>query len=343
MRIRFYFLFFCSLLFILSCEETEGSIEPPLVQVQINFEQSRSTIFAGDTIQYFDKSTGDPLAWDWEFGGGNPSTSNEQNPFVIYPRAGSYSVYLKASNGDHEAFRRKFDFAFVRDLKESPYSGTVWMESNIITSDDPTTYESIEFDTQEVREIYDRRVDQWLEINVFVYEATFEGGQTVDMQVNPEFSRTDAETYAIQYAKLAGQLPKSLFKELKSVSVHDGDASFGGGIDGDIQVYVEAGENAIQSGHIEELMLHEVGHVALQDLHSDPAWLAAVRADPTYISSYAGDFPSREDISESIVPYFAFRYRSDQIPEEMSYIISRIMPNRIKFFDAQGFDWHPLE
>jgi len=45
-----------------------------------------------------DLSTNQPEAWEWQFPGGNPTSSFDQNPSVIYVNAGSYNVSLVATN-----------------------------------------------------------------------------------------------------------------------------------------------------------------------------------------------------------------------------------------------------
>lgn len=58
-------------------------------------------VAAGRTVTFNDISLGiKPGKWLWEFEGGMPATSTEQNPSVIYPRAGVYKVKLTISKGN---------------------------------------------------------------------------------------------------------------------------------------------------------------------------------------------------------------------------------------------------
>lgn len=52
----------------------------------------------GGTINYQDQSRGKPTSWYWTFEGGEPATSNEQNPTVTYPEEGVYGMTLDVSN-----------------------------------------------------------------------------------------------------------------------------------------------------------------------------------------------------------------------------------------------------
>lgn len=58
----------------------------------------------------------DARTWEWSFPGGIPSTSNEQNPIVIYEDAGLYDVSLTVSNelGEHT-----YSFEQYIDVKET--------------------------------------------------------------------------------------------------------------------------------------------------------------------------------------------------------------------------------
>ncbi|MBR9919974.1 MAG: PKD domain-containing protein [Bacteroidetes bacterium] len=49
-------------------------------------------------VQFMDMSTNEPTSWEWTFPGGDPATSNEQNPIVTYNAPGSYNVTLTVGN-----------------------------------------------------------------------------------------------------------------------------------------------------------------------------------------------------------------------------------------------------
>jgi PKD repeat protein len=62
------------------------------------FGSSVRRFCAPDTIQFTDQSQGNPTFWEWSFPGGNPSSSNLQNPEVIYSNPGAFPVSLKVTN-----------------------------------------------------------------------------------------------------------------------------------------------------------------------------------------------------------------------------------------------------
>lgn len=50
------------------------------------------------TVQFTDASLGQPGSWAWEFPGGTPSTSSDQNPVVVYTNPGVFSAQLTVQN-----------------------------------------------------------------------------------------------------------------------------------------------------------------------------------------------------------------------------------------------------
>ena len=50
------------------------------------------------TVQFFDESSENTTEWFWAFEGGEPNTSNQQNPIVTFREPGTYFVKLVASN-----------------------------------------------------------------------------------------------------------------------------------------------------------------------------------------------------------------------------------------------------
>lgn len=64
-----------------------------------DFASDEELIPVGETINFTDLSTGIPSDWTWTFDGGDPASSNDQNPENIqYNTEGVYSVKLVSSN-----------------------------------------------------------------------------------------------------------------------------------------------------------------------------------------------------------------------------------------------------
>jgi len=66
----------------------------PTAEFSANVVEGPATL----TINFTDRSKNLPNQWQWTFEGGQPATSNEQNPVVTFENPGTYKVTLKVSN-----------------------------------------------------------------------------------------------------------------------------------------------------------------------------------------------------------------------------------------------------
>ncbi len=64
------------------------------------FSSSTTSGEAPLTVNFFDQSSNNPVSWAWNFQGGSPSTSADQNPVVQYTSPGVYTVTLAATNAE---------------------------------------------------------------------------------------------------------------------------------------------------------------------------------------------------------------------------------------------------
>lgn len=64
-----------------------------------NFIASSTQICEDDEVIFNDYSAGNIVSWSWSFPGGQPETSTEQNPSVVYSDNGMYDVTLTVSDG----------------------------------------------------------------------------------------------------------------------------------------------------------------------------------------------------------------------------------------------------
>jgi hypothetical protein len=226
---------------------------------------------------------------------------------------------------------------------EPPFGGTIFIDPDIITSSDPTTFESLSFAGQGSRTMFDRRVNDWITVEAFLFNASFDDGLTAEIQVNPEFGTPVlAEVEANKYAEVIGRLPTALRVSVETVWIHMGTQPFGGG-NNNLLIHIGQADLYSADGILEETLVHEAAHTSLDPTHASSAgWLAAQAADGNFISTYARDHPLREDVAESFVPYLAIRYRSDRISASLRSTILQTMPNRIAYFDNQSFDMYPI-
>ncbi|PIC70815.1 hypothetical protein CSV77_05755 [Sporosarcina sp. P16b] len=217
-----------------------------------------------------------------------------------------------------------------------PYEGTVYVDSNIITANDPSSFKKLSYAGRAMRTMYDRRSASWIQTNPYLFRAEYYDGNPIEIQVNPEFqSNAEAESQAIRFARPIGQLPNFLRERVSTVWIHKGKELFGGG-NNNILIHTEQADQYTELGVLEEVLFHEATHTSIDPVYSHHSgWNAAQQADGNSISSYAKEFPDREDLAESLLMYYAFRQNPERISKEMKHTISKTMPNRIIFFDQQ--------
>ncbi len=82
------------------CGSDEYSLEVEITEVipTAGFSAEPASGCIPLTVQFKDESLGNPSQWNWSFPGGDPSTSTDQNPVVVYNAAGQYTVTLQISN-----------------------------------------------------------------------------------------------------------------------------------------------------------------------------------------------------------------------------------------------------
>ncbi|KAA3637681.1 MAG: T9SS C-terminal target domain-containing protein [Bacteroidetes bacterium] len=73
-------------------------ITPDICPVIADFVTLTKDVCIGNSVNFSDISLNDGTIWQWQFPGGTPSSSNEQNPLVNYESIGSYDVILIISN-----------------------------------------------------------------------------------------------------------------------------------------------------------------------------------------------------------------------------------------------------
>jgi len=230
-------------------------------------------------------------------------------------------------------------------LKATPFHGTIFIDPDIVTPEDYSTFINLSYNGRAERIMFDRRVADWITSTPYLFPANYDDSIQIEIQVNPEFGDlASAKLQAEKFAPVIGQLSKELRKDVKTVWIHRGNYPFGGG-NNNLLIHTDYSElNYEKQGILEETLIHEAAHTSLDAYHAEnSSWLDAQKADCGFISSYAEEHPLREDIAESFLPYFAIRYRSDRISEELKISIESTISNRIEYFDNQNFNMYPVE
>jgi hypothetical protein len=247
-------------------------------------------------------------------------------------------------------FRTSIALCLVVNLLKGdpPFDGTVWVAPNTIVATDPSTFLAMQDAGQGSNiTMYDYRSNEWISTDAFLFDVTFSDGLYTQFQVHEEFGDIDrARREAQRYVRAIGQLPYALRIDLDAVWIMRGNYGWGGG-NRAIQIHTGFTPQVLQRGVLEEILLHEGGHVSLDSRYGswfggfNPSWTTAQRNDPDFISDYARQFPDREDMAESFPMWMALRYTPDRISSSMRNAIERTMPNRIAYFDQLELDMQP--
>lgn len=225
-----------------------------------------------------------------------------------------------------------------------PFSGTIFLDPDIITPADPTTIVSLTDAGQGLRTMFDRRANAFVVLNAYLFEATYSDNLQIEFQVNPEFgSVAAARTEAAFYAPVIGRLPRALRADVQTSWIHRGDEAFGGG-NNNLLIHTGAlAQGYIADGILEETFAHEAAHTSLDATHAAaPGWIAAQQADPEFISTYARDNPSSEDVAESVLPWLAVKCARSRIDANLATTIQSTIPNRLAYFETAVTDLAPL-
>ena len=282
----------------------------------------------------------------WE---GNNSTSE------------SLTVTLNSNITLNAIFKEEYNYEYNQlNLNNPPFEGTIFITGDIITSTDPSLFSEIEYKGTGSRQMYDRRNGgSFNDVEPHLFDTSFSDGLKTEIQVNPEFTLDEATVEANKYAFLIGQLPTALRKDVEIMVIHKGIEPYGGGNNGLLvhTGYTEIYESYIPDGSdyiasvVEETLLHEATHTSLDAYHypnggwtnsgysEGERWIEAVENDnECYISSYARDFPYREDLAELMPLYVAVRYFPERISSELRDKILSCNINRIRYLDSQNLD-----
>ena len=162
------------------------------------------------------------------------------------------------------------------NTKHPSFLGTIFIAGEIITSSDPSAFIKLSSADSGKRLMFDRRLDDFVYYDAILFNAHYNDGLQIEVQVNPEFkSYEEAKTIALKYAKPIGQLTTALRKDVKTVWIHKGNNLFGGG-NNNLLIHTEQGDEYIKDGILEETLVHEAVHTSIDPYYAkDPLWIEA--------------------------------------------------------------------
>jgi PKD repeat protein len=109
-------------------------LRPPVA----NFTADNTTVNGSESVQFTDLSTRDPISWSWQFSGGSPSTSEDQNPTVVYDSLGQYDVTLTVSNRVGDDTEIKLDYITVECFTPDAPGGIMPKDGQTTSTFHPT-------------------------------------------------------------------------------------------------------------------------------------------------------------------------------------------------------------
>jgi hypothetical protein len=82
--------------------------------VVADFRADTTILPVNSLVNFSDRSFGEPTSWEWTFEGGEPATSEQQNPSSIhYKHTGTFTVRLKVANANSENENTKLAYIKV--------------------------------------------------------------------------------------------------------------------------------------------------------------------------------------------------------------------------------------
>lgn len=90
-----------------------------------NFSANTNNGCIPETVSFFDESSDNVTAWNWTFEGGDPATSTQQNPTVVYNTPGIFSVTLEVSNDAGSVTNTETDFITIGESPTSDFNSNI--------------------------------------------------------------------------------------------------------------------------------------------------------------------------------------------------------------------------
>lgn len=236
--------------------------------------------------------------------------------------------------------------------QDNPYvyeKGTCWEFTNIIERQDPSAYSDIAYRRDAIAEMWDREANglqgAWVKPLCWIYDLSYDDGIRAEIRLRKvDFSQEESLATAEKYGKIMGQLPACLREGVDFINIMRGHAVYGGNnYMKSIDITIgETSETYEQTGNMEEVLLHEAAHAALDYLYKED-WADWRDQDPIFISKYAADHPNREDISESFLTYLIYAYKRNLVSSEQAALIARSIPNRIAYYKQLNLEMYPIK
>lgn len=199
-------------------------------------------------------------------------------------------------------------------------------------------------------EFYDKDADELVfPDSTSFFEARYDDGSTVEIRIHPDLIDDNGMAQADRIAQPISLLPVELRRQIERVGFLDGEstAQADGGGEG---IHVYAGNVTIreQANRFEETIFHESVHTSLDDRYRDAdAWIAAQQADNGFLTEYAANNATSEDLAETALYAWALTHHPRRISEADAAAWASLVPARIAFVNTilspPGSGYSPAE
>jgi hypothetical protein len=243
----------------------------------------------------------------------------------------------------------------IYDVDSSVYNASSSLHDpdfNLITSSNYSYLKNIDYTgTQSGEFFYDNpdpdrsRIILSKEIVTHNFIVSFYEGHDIEFIVDSGLTLEEAKFEVDKLAFSVGQLPNELrkgvfFVWLASESSDSGGWAAKGGGPGEGGIVGKVNSIYESQGTIEEMLIHEATHSSSFYFNN---WyyldyFDAMELDDCFLSDYARNYPTQEDLAEFMVYYIALKYFPNEISKDLRDIILSCSFNRIKYLDSLGMD-----
>ena len=155
-----------------------------------DFLADNQDICEGEAVNFTSSSIGEVTEYNWTFEGGDPATSTEEAPMVVYSTAGTYSVSLTISDGTSENTMTKDGFIIVNTCTGISQAETFSM----------SLYPNPNMGVFTLKLNQNAKVEIISALGHIVYTDEFIGKQTIDLAAQAEgiyFIKVETENESI--------------------------------------------------------------------------------------------------------------------------------------------------
>ena len=109
-----------------------GAVHTPISPVSALFEANSNIICVNDEVSFTNLSDGNPTNYAWNFEGGFPNVSLEENPTVEYRTPGKYDVTLTVNNSNSINTLDLEDYIIVEELPDIDF-GISYIDEGLVS------------------------------------------------------------------------------------------------------------------------------------------------------------------------------------------------------------------